>query len=645
MIQNTFKTEIDKISLVIKFSWAEILFYGFFITYGFFGAMTPSYINFVSNISVGIFQIIMLSFFLLLLGIIEWKWGKNYADQVVLSGRDLLALTIIFLLLFGLGYKSLGQSLQGDESAYLIIAFGHAIKILLKFEDYLVPLSTLPAKYLIQFVSLLILVGLIFFVYASRKLAWPIKIGAVLSVMLICRILIIFLGGNPSPHPPLTGATHLIFGAIFGINDFALKSAFFVVYVLFIFGIYKMANRVMPCYMSLLFALSSGTIALSLHLAAIVESSVWSLICFTLVMLELVTNKSPNFIRLACFVSLMTLLRQPSFIAYIPVLIMFAVLFRKSYLTNFKNTLLAIFTPSIFFVPFLIQSIVNGTPSTVALGNGISQLDRVLQALASGIVIVAIANSVSKLWILFMPFAFFNGKKYWVNGLAFFSFFVVALLMYYAISPGLYGLGKYQAEYAVPFAIVGSYIVTEKLASVFNKKVLTCLLCLIILFNIIEYNKIPSVNKPVDELVDTIGYAATTYDSGYHILSGFPYEFGQAYNEIKALGLTNNAYTVGVTYGVFLEIVNGYSLEAVRKAESIFRLQRKFNEETNYDLSGPVIVANIEKDPRIKAVMLGAVSQKDELIDEFIRYGWIKHGTYKNVEYGSSVTVMKRILD
>lgn len=236
MIQNTFKKEIDKIFLVIKFSWAEILFYGFFITYGFFGAATTSHINFMSNVSVGIFQIILLSFFLLLLGIIGYKWGKNYSDQIVFSGKDLLSLTIIFLFLFGLGYKNLGLSIQGDESSYLMLAFGHAITILLKSEDYLVPLSTLPAKYLIQFVSLLAMAGLVLFIYVSKKFAWPMRILIVLVLFLICRISIIYFGGNPSPHPPLAGLINLIFGVIFGINEFALKSAFFVVYVLFIFS-------------------------------------------------------------------------------------------------------------------------------------------------------------------------------------------------------------------------------------------------------------------------------------------------------------------------------------------------------------------------------------------------------------------------
>lgn len=643
MIKSGLEAAVDKIYFKIGFNWAEVLFYGFFLAYGFFAAATPSYTSFLSNFTVVILQFILICFFLVTLGIFGWKYDKNYADHLTFSVRDLIVLIIIFVFLFSLAYGSLGQSIQGDESAYLMLAFGHAIKILLKFGNYSSLLNVFTAKYLIQLISLLLIVAVILFIYLSRKLVWPIRICVVLSILFLCRLSIMYFGGNPSPHPPLAGVINLIFGSIFGLNDFALKSGYFAGYALFIFAVYKMANREMPIFVSLLFAISVGTIPLTLHLAAIVESSVWSLICFTLVMMELVTNKNPNFIRLVSFVSLITLFRQSSFIGYIPILILYAALMRKPYLYNVKKTIPAIILPSILFVPFLIQSMFHGTPSTLALGDGVGQLDRVFQAWGSGVVLVAIANSVPIWWILFMPFTFFNSKRHWVHGLAFLVFFVVALAMYYAINPGLYGLGKYQAEYAVPFGIVGAYMTIERVILVFNSKVVLTLLSLIIGLNTIEYYKIPLVNKPVDILVDTMAHDASSYDSGYHILCGFPYEFKQAYSEIKTLGLTSNAYTIGVTYGVFLEIINGYSFSALREVESISRGQKKLNQETNYDFSAVHVLANIEKDSRIKAVILGAIYKKNELIDEFIRHGWVKHKTYQNTEYGSSVTIMKKI--
>ena len=642
---NTSRLEagIDKVSLVIRFNWAEILFYGFFITYGFFGAAAPSLISFLSHPLAGIFQITLLSFFLVLLGITGWKWGKDFEDVIVNSGRDLVALTVIFAALFGLGYGSLSLSLQGDESAYLVMAFGHAIKVLMKFVDYLSILENWPVKYLIQIISILLVGALIAFIHLTRLLAWPRRIAVVLSALILCRFLIMSFGGNPSPHPPLGGMAHLIFGAIFGINGFALKAAYFTAYVLFIFGVYKVIKQGAPSYLSLLFSLAVGTIPLTLHLATVVENSIWSLISFSLVMLALAASKNQNYVRLASLVSIMTLFRQPVFIGYVPILIMFAATLHSPYAADQGKKLLRIVMPSIVFVPFLMQSIIHGTPSTAALGDQTSQLARVLAAFGSGIVWVAIANSVPKLWMLFIPLAFIWWRKYLVQSIAYLAFFAVGLVIYYSISPGLYGLGKYQAEYAVPFAIVGAFICFKISVPTLKHKLIAFSMLVLIGLNVFNYLNIPVQNKPMDELMDSLSHDLNTYDSGYHVLSGFPYEFSQAYDEVKKLDLTRNSYAIGATYGVFLEITNEYSLGAAQVAESISRFQRKLNEETGPDSPAKTTAQNIEKDPRIKIIILGAIQKRKELVGEFMRHGWAVHAVFKNAQYGSSVIVMTKL--
>lgn len=642
---NTSRLEagVDKVSLVIRLNWAEVLFYGFFLTYGFFGAAAPSLISFLSHPLAGIFQITLLSFFLVLLGITGWKWGKDFEDLIVITGRDLGALTVIFAVLFGLGYGSLGHSLQGDESAYLIMAFGHAIKTLMKFGGYLTVLDHWPIKYLIQIISVLLVAALMAFIHLTRVMDWPRRIVVVLSAMILCRLLIMNFGGNPSPHPPLGGGAHLIFGAIFGVNDFALKTAYFAAYVLFIFGIYKVVKQGAPSYLSLLFALAVGTIPLTLHLATIVENSIWSLISFSLVMLALAASKNPNYVGLASLVSIMTLFRQPVFIGYVPILIMFAATLHRPYVADQGKKLLRIMAPSVIFVPILLQSIIHGTPSTAALGDQTSQLARVLAAFGSGIVGVAIANSVPKLWMLFIPLAFIWWRKYRAQSIAYLAFFAVALVIYYSISPGLYGLGKYQAEYAVPFAIIGAFICFKSSLPILKHKLIAFLIMVIVGLNIFNYFGIPKKNKPMDELMESLSHNLNTYDSGYHVLCGFPYEFSQAYDEVKKLDLMRNSYAIGATYGVFLEITNGYSLGAAQVAESIFRLQRKFNEETGPDSPAKTTVENIEKDLRIKIIILGAIQKRGELVGEFMRHGWTVHARYKNAQYGSSVIVMTKL--
>ena len=72
-------------------------------------------------------------------------------------------------------------------------------------------------------------------------------------------------------------------------------------------------------------------------------------------------------------------------------------------------------------------------------------------------------------------------------------------------------------------------------------------------------------------------------------------------------------------------------------------LNKKYNEETSTDPWTAAAVLNIERDPRIKVVVLGAVSKRGELVDGFIRHGWVMHAAYNNAQYGSSVIIMKKI--
>jgi hypothetical protein len=52
----------------------------------------------------------------------------------------------------------------------------------------------------------------------------------------------------------------------------------------------------------------------------------------------------------------------------------------------------------------------------------------------------------------------------------------------------------------------------------------------------------------------------------------------------------------------------------------------------------------IESDNRIKAVMVGAVSGKQKLLERFRRKGWKEMAEFKNTLHGTTVVIMKRPL-
>ena len=112
-----------------------------------------------------------------------------------------------------------------------------------------------------------------------------------------------------------------------------------------------------------------------------------------------------------------------------------------------------------------------------------------------------------------------------------------------------------------------------------------------------------------------------------------------AYDVIKKSNLTENSYSIGATYGILPEIMNGYSVRAIRVAHEIFIKQdpnrlKAPNEGWSVDL--------VERDSSIKVVLLGAVPNKEKLIGQFEAKDWIVMNEYRNIQYGTSVVVMKR---
>ena len=65
-----------------------------------------------------------------------------------------------------------------------------------------------------------------------------IKIVLILLTIIIFRFGVTYLGGNASPHPPLSGFPPLIFSVIFGMNDLSFRLSYFVPYTLFAYFVH-----------------------------------------------------------------------------------------------------------------------------------------------------------------------------------------------------------------------------------------------------------------------------------------------------------------------------------------------------------------------------------------------------------------------
>lgn len=640
-------TVIGRGGFTFHLNWASVLFYSFFIAYGIYGAHTPANISLQSALAGTLPKSIFLAMLLATLGLTAWKSGEQFKDSVILRGVDALVFLGCSSVLVLLSYSQLRHALFSDELFYSYASHAHAIYLSSILANRLPILENIPFRYLVHGFSFMLLALASGFIFFSTKLSWKIRVILFPVLLIILRAVISMVGGNNSPHPPLNLVPIQISGAIFGITDFSLKLSSFIPYTIFVLVVQRIIVRVFDQTISVLMALVIATIPLLLLLGSTVEQSLWSAICFTLVLLELITAQTQKFMRLMSLIAIATLMRQPSFLAVVAVAISLLIFWIKSPKgpVSYKNFMMLII-PTIVFAPFLADSLIYGTPTTEAISNNslTTALDNFLHAVQSGIIWISILNSVPFWMILIVPFAVMPLSQMAIpKNAAVGGCLVVVVFVFYSVDPGIWGSAKYQAELCLPFGIVGLLLVTLRLRNTgMPRSALLGSLVMLVILNIVNFLEIPRGNKPVDKLADTYNYDKQHLNSGYRLLLTFPYSMQEAFRAVKAAGLSEHSYSMGVTYGILPQILNGYTAKEVKTAKDIAMNQSGLMKVNGVSwTTGRVDL--VESDSRIKVVLLGYVfPDKNGLIDQFKNNNWEIFGEFKDTRFGSTVVVLKR---
>lgn len=635
---------IQKPIHVISFNWASILFISFFLAYGYYGAITPEISQFKESLVSSILKLSFLALILVFFGLLAWKAPDRFQDSIKIQKNDFFVFASYFAILFAFSFNQLQFSLYSDEISYSATSHGQGIRISLALIKQIQALDGVSFQYVVQAISLVLLVALLGLFVISKRLTWRSRIIIFLFLLVLGRMAITVMGGNGSPHPPLQLIPPFVFGSVFGITDFSFKFSYFAAYAIFILLLYRMVHRVFSFSASYLLALAAGTIPLLWHLSGVVEHSLWAAICFTLVLVEATTSRKLNYIRLISFISIATMMRQPLFLAIFPVVLLFInEEFQSNDWRGSLSKLLLSLSPTLLFIPFLATSLIQGTPSTDALSES-SALGRVLVAINSDIIWTSISSSVPYWWLILALFAFIPLSQETVNrNIIFLLFFSSAIFVYYSIHPSLWGYAKYQAEYAVPFSISGLIFLAMKFSkSAYPGRALAALVSILILLNIVDFVRIPQGSMRTDVVPETRSGASRKKIIDNHFPVAVPYNYHDAYDAIKKANLAENSYSMGATYGILPEIMNGYSIKQVRAIHDIFLKQESNrlnapNEGWSIDL--------IERDSRIRVVLLGAISSADKeiLIGQFKARRWSVMGEYINHQYGSNVVVMRKL--
>jgi len=627
---------------VFEINWAWATFYAFFLAYGYYGAIAPGLNQYKQEFIASAIQLLMLAGVQVTLGWVAWKYPHSFKDKVKVTSRDLFVYVSLALLLLILTYDRLKFSLFSDEISYAGSAHGHAIYLASAaarhfdwFDDY-------EFSNLVQATSFLLFAATASLLYVS--VYWTPKKRIVVFFILLAlgRFIFAIKGGNGSPHPPIQLVPPFVFGSVIGINDISFKLSYFLVYVGFLTLLCRMLVRMYPLTIAYVATLTIGSLPLLLNTSSVVEHSFWSLICFALVFAEIITSTKKRYFRLVGFISIMTMMRQPSFLALLPVFILYFVeAIKEGSIKKKVGDCLKLISLQLLFIPFLATSLIKGTPSTNAWDQG-SNTERVVQAIENDVICDSISSAFPFWWLVFIPLSFIPiQRKYWDINIAMIAFFFAAIYVYYSIHPGLWGLAKYQVEYAAPLVIAGFILISKVVVrNNVDKKILLILLFSLLILNVLQLSEqryVTNVQSSFSRKEQT--KSGDEFDILKMGMTGIPYDYKNAYAYIEQKGLSENTYSIGATYGILPEIMNGYTTKAVKASQDIYTGQHSNRLKAG---SSEIDVDQIASDSRIKAVILGSVERKQELIALLNVRGWQKVASFANPQYGTSVVIMTR---
>jgi len=634
---------IDNLTIRINLAW--LLFLGTFISYGYFGAVTPE----LSLLRQFDFYALIL-FFLPIFSLIiifyhSSKYFKEYLVEISISYKDLFFFFSIFFLLLMLSSNNLSLSLSGDELAYSQIGVIHGIQMTSILMENSISFDHLLFKTTVRLFTTIVAASFGFFIFIiflfrSRKLQLLIFVSLLLSM----RLLVSSLGGNTTENSALSSLPATFFGILFGINDLSFKFSYFIPYSIFLFLIFKELSKSFDRFSAYFFSLSLGTIPSFLFLGSIVEQSLWSLMCFCLVILKLINNDKPNYLHLVVLVSIFCFFRINSLFALIPIFL--HLILNKNYsLNKIKSIGLKLTLPIISFLPFFGFSLLESP--TISLQEG--QSSHLFNALFSAEVFNNLGRSFPFYWLLIAPLPIFL-RVSWKIKLVLLIFFGVLILFYYSIDQDLWGSAKYQVEIILPFILAGIWVLLNQFSEkkkfsliirVISVALLTANIFFVLNFPSICENNQLSDNNFRELKGNYLPVSNTTKEKGCNVLSHYPIYSKSSYKLVDDLGLSDKLYAPGINYGFFPQVTNGFAIHSIRSSKEILSNQNSLMKRKGITwTSADASLINLDKE--IEVVILGLVTSRSRIIEDLIELDWEIINISKNYKYRTSVFVLKR---
>lgn len=622
----------DRKVIGLRIHWALILSFVIFYSFGIYGFLTVPSLGYVANTLVSIF---LLSIFILFF---KLSSNETFITTLSITTRDVYVFGSYFVIMSLLSVGNLFLPIDGDQLYHSQQAMLLSIKsVEALFTSHSITfIQNIPFVYCVWLVNIAILLCAIFLYFLTKKSRQPyILIG--LSILFISlRYAMLAAGGNSSAFPTFRLFPIWLMGTLLSPSSFAFRMAAFVGLSIIMWTVYTLSSKRLSSTHSYLLGIFSGTIPVLFHIGGLVEMSLWTCLCLVLTLFFIdiwSEGKSVNYVQIVTLVVILSCMRVSCFIALIPIfgMMLYDYYHKKVTIADIRYAL----APCLVLLPILFMSMYIGTPSTY---HGVISLDpyvpentnligRLGVAIHSGAFYTNVYNSI-RIPLIFLlgivPFIIFRNYK---KGVLVTLLFTLYFVIFYSIEPGLWGHGRYIAEFIVPFIIYSIYLLSTlcKRNSIF----LIVLLISGSIYNVYSYIHIPEMNTY--SIGQDVYSKAINKRGEYFALSEFPYSFDQALVEAKKDGYAGKLYySPGNGYGYFTEILSGYTISEIHLEKLIIsKIGVGIDEKT-----ADVIIAN--KD--VKLVLINGSPQNKGTLNEKLAYnlqnkGWTPWKQFSNEKY------------
>jgi hypothetical protein len=300
----------------------------------------------------------------------------------------------------------------------------------------------------------------------------------------------------------------------------------------------------------------------------------------------------------------------------------------KYFKINTKEYIYALL-PFLVCLPIVLKGILYGTPATYHAGESPfipydnSTYHRIVFALINNIPWETAVSNIGYFWLSFLFFIFIKNKQdssYFFNRLSVISLFCIGLLIFFSIRPVLWGVGRYKAEYLIPFIIFGGYIFFTWLNSSIFKKTLPLIAFLLISYNVFHLNNFPTY---IPDIVSNKKFSREIEEI---------YDYNSALIEAKREGLASYTLIAGVTNGVMPQILAGYSVKEIKDTIKILDNNLTNSDWTSFNAD------LINSASEIKLVLISD-GNNSSLKSDLQKLGWMDWKNFRakgtdNIIYG-----------